>query len=113
MTEPEPASPTAATGPIRATAIPDEVLFAQLRLDPDHLEPGEAEFARLCLRAAVDYVTDAYGMEAGYADAHESVAIAVLALARDMYDNRTAEASGAAANRTLQAILAAHDFNLI
>ncbi len=112
MTEAE--QPTPAPMPaLRATAVPDDVLFAQLRLDPGCLDEAEADFARLCYRAALDHVESAYGIDPGYADAHESIAIAVLALARDMYDNRTADASGSAANRTLAAILAAHDFNLI
>lgn len=114
MAETEAESPSPSPMPaLRATAIPDDVLFAQFRLDPDYLDEAEADFARLCYRAALDHVMSTYGIDPEYADEHESIAIAVLALARDMYDNRTADASGSAANRTLEAILSAHDFNLI
>ena len=114
MVETEAESPTPSPMPaLRATAIPDEVLFAQFRLDPEHLDEAEADFARLCYRAALDHVGSAYGIDPEYADEHESIAIAVLAHAPDNYDNPTADASGSAANRTLEAILSAHDFNLI
>ena len=107
------ATETASLPALRATAIPDDVLFAHLRLVPKYTAEEDAAFARVCRAAALDHVLSTYGMTPEYADEHESIAVAVLILARDMYDNRTADASGASPNRTLEAILSAHDFNLV
>lgn len=99
-------------GELDAADIPDELLFDHFRLNPEYEEPASLDFARACRAAAYDHVREAYGIDEQTMSAHPSIAIAVLAVARDMFDNRDMEGH-ARSNRTVEAVMSSFDFNLI
>ena len=99
---------------LRATEIPDKVLFGHLRLDPEYASDEDKVAAKGMLLAALAYIRERCGIDDKYLDAHPDLAIAALALARDMYDNRSAQEQGSASiTPTVASILAVHDFNLL
>lgn len=83
------------------------------RIDPAYADELEREQVMALYAAALAYVLDAYALAPEQADACPDVAVAVLVLTRDMYDNRTMAAPSGAANRTVGAIMASHDANLL
>lgn len=102
----------ASLGDLDAAAIPDELLFDHMRLNPEYEERAQLDMARACRSAAYDHIKEAYGIDDATMSAHPSIAIAVLAVARDMFDNRGMEGH-ARPNRTVEAIMSSFDFNLI
>lgn len=98
---------------LMATQIPDAVLFDHLRLDPEYASDEDKDAARRYCRAALSYVEERCGIDDKYADEHPDIAVAVLALARDMYDNRSMTVDKAVCNPTAESILAVHSYNLL
>lgn len=89
-------------------------LLAHLRIAQQWATSEDAAFAGACLDAARAYVADHCGIDAAYMDAHGDIAVAVLVLAGDMFDNRSAYVDdGIAPNRTVEAILGHHSRNLV
>lgn len=98
---------------LKATDIPDKVLFDHLRLDPKYATEADKQAARQMCLAAVAYIQERYGVDAQYMNGHQDIAIAVLALTRDLFDNRSMTVERTTLNPVVTSILAAHDFNLI
>lgn len=73
---------------LKATNLPDEAVLRHLRLDPAYVDADEIASIGLMRDAALSYVLERCSIDAQYADAHPDIAIAVLVLVRDMYDNR-------------------------
>ena len=98
---------------LKATNLPDEAVLRHLRLDPAYVDADEIASIGLMRDAALSYVLERCSIDAKYADAHPDIAIAVLVLVRDMYDNRQMHVDKANVNRTVESILSLHDFNLL
>lgn len=79
-----------------------------LRLD-DAEDPQLAEV----LEAAKQYVLSFTGQTAEVLDAFPDVAVAVLVLCQDMYDNRTMYAEKTYANRVVDTILSMYRVNFL
>ena len=79
-----------------------------LRLD-DAEDPQLAEV----LEAAKQYVLSFTGQTADALDAFPDVAVAVLVLCQDMYDNRTMYAEKTYANRVVDTILSMYRVNFL
>lgn len=94
-------------------SVGDEALLAYFRLDPKYTDEADIEFARQCEAAARDYIAEAYGLSDADIAAHPSVGIAIMAVARDFFDNRSMASVGADANRTVSAVMACFDLNLV
>ncbi|WP_303202477.1 head-tail connector protein [Raoultibacter timonensis] len=98
---------------LTATKIPNDVLLRFLRLDPAYVDKTEQATVDLMYRAAISHLVETYGLDEGYLDTYPDMAIAVLVLVRDMYDNRTLYVDKANVNRTVECIMASHDMNLL
>ena len=69
---------------LKATQIPDGVLFDHLRLDPEYATDADKAAAKRMLDAAVLHIEERCGIDDAYMDAHPDLAIAALSLARDL-----------------------------
>ena len=98
---------------LKASQIPNNVLLRYLRLEPDYVDELEMQTVSAVYDAALSYVYERCGIDAKYADERPDIAIAVLILARDMYDNRALYVDKANVNRAVESILSCHDFNLL
>lgn len=78
-------------------------------------DPSEADNTLLSaiLKAAPAYMTKYTGLTAAQLDESTDFVIAALALAQDMYDNRTIYADSTNPNMTVQSILDMHSVNLL
>lgn len=78
-------------------------------------DPSDADKAFLAaiLKASVAYMTKYTGLSAAQLDESTDFVIAALALAQDMYDNRTLYADSTNPNLTVQSILDMHSINLL
>ena len=78
-------------------------------------DPSDADKAFLAaiLKASVAYMTKYTGLSAAQLDESTDFVIAALALAQDMYDNRTIYADSTNPNLTVQSILDMHSINLL
>lgn len=98
---------------LKASQIPDSVIFYHLRLDPDYATDEDKLFAIYAYAAALAHISETYGIDTEYMDACADIPLAVLALARDLYDNRTMTVDKTHENPTVKAIMSCHDFNLL
>lgn len=98
---------------LKASQIPDNVLYYHLRLDPEYATDEDKVFAKYAYAAALAHIGEAYGINAEYMDTCADIPLAVLALAQDLYDNRTMTVDKAHENPTVKAIMSCHDFNLL
>lgn len=98
---------------LKASAIPIDAVLGYMRIDPEYADASEREAAASMYAAALSHVCERCGIDLDYADAHPDIAVAVLALARDMYDNRTLYADKPHPNRAVESILGLHDMNLL
>lgn len=98
----------------KASELQASDLLAHLRVATRWASEADTAFAGACLDAARAYVADHCGIDAAYMDAHDDIAVAVLVLAGDMFDNRSAYVDdGYAPNRTVESILGHHSRNLV
>lgn len=97
----------------QATKLTKDQILRHLRLVPEYVEPGEWEMISAMHRAAVAHTLDALGIDEEYLDSKENLAIAVLCLIGDMYDNRSMSVDADKPNRTVHSIFALYDENLI
>lgn len=98
----------------KASELRASDLLDHLRIAQRWASEADAAFAGACLDAARSYVADHCGVDAAYMDEHDDIAVAVLVLAGDMFDNRSAYVDdGYAPNRTVESILGHHSRNLV
>ena len=98
----------------KASELRASDLLDHLRVAQQWATSSDTAFAGACLDAARAYVADHCGIDAAYMDEHDDIAVAVLVLAGDMFDNRSAYVDdGIAPNRTVEAILGHHSRNLV
>ena len=78
-------------------------------------DPSDADNTLLAaiIKAVPAYMTKYTGLSAAQLDDSTDFVIAALALAQDMYDNRTIYADSTNPNLTVQAILDMHSVNLL
>lgn len=88
-------------------------LFAHLHVISDYADAADRAFANSCLVAARSYVRDHCNVSDEYMDLHDDIAVAVLVIAGDMYDNRGMYVDGDSPNRTVETILGHHDRNMV
>lgn len=88
-------------------------LLAHLHVVSDYADEADVAFAESCLGAARSYVRTHCNVTDDYMDSHDDIAIAVLVIAGDMYDNRGMYVGDDAPNRTVEAILGHHDRNMV
>lgn len=96
-----------------ASQMSRDVICQHLRLDVRYVEPDEWAYIDALRRAAIEYVCDQCAVDGKYVDEHEDLAVAVLVLISDMYDQRGRYVDSRYANRTVEAILSHHDRNFI
>ena len=101
------------TEPLKASELSKGTVCGHLRLDPDYVDDTEWSYIEALVRSAIAYVCDHCAVAPKYVDDHEDLAIAVLILACDMYDERGMYVDSAHHNRTVGTILSHHDRNLI
>ena len=90
----------------------DDVI-SQARISPEELDEAEQRFVEGALSAAIAYVKGYTGLPDDEVDSYPELSIAVLALAADMYDNRTMSAYNGNVNRVVDTILGMHSRNLL
>lgn len=98
---------------LRASQIPKSILYNHLRVSEEYADETERAYIEQLPSAALSYICEAYGFDVEYADEHPEIALAMLAVVRDMYDNRSMSTDKEALNLTAKAILDAHDHNSI
>ena len=78
-------------------------------------DPSDADNALLAaiIKAVPAYMTKYTGLSAAQLDESSDMVIAALALAQDMFDNRTIYADSTNPNLTVQSILDMHSVNLL
>lgn len=87
-------------------------LFRHLRLDETY-NANDLDYVLQLRDSAIAYVCDHCGVTAKYVDEHPDLAVAVLCLVADMYDQRDMTAENASPNRTVETILGHHDQNFL
>lgn len=85
----------------------------QARISPEELDEAEKRFAEGALSAAIAYVKGYTGLPEDEMGSYPELSIAVLALAADMYDNRTMTVDNSNVNRVVDTILGMHSRNLL
>ena len=91
---------------MKVSEITDEVVAEYVRADdPEEMAIG------LARKAAVEYVRSYTGLTDEEMDQHEDLAIAVLIVASDLYDNRSATVKEGNVNKTMECILGMHSKN--
>lgn len=100
-------------GPLAAGSLPREVVLRHLRLNGSYVSDEEWAYISSLLDAARAYIRDEIGVDDDYLDAHADLAVATLVMTADMYDERTRYVEHRYENRTVEAILSHHDFNLV
>lgn len=98
---------------MKVSEITEGTLLTHLRIEPEWATESDRSLADACLKAARAFVRDHCNVSDEYMDEHEDLTVAVLVLAADMYDQRSAYAEQANPNLTVRAILSHHDFNLV
>lgn len=99
--------------PLRASELPRELVLRHLHLASEYTTDEEWSYIQALSSAALSFVCDQCNVDAGYCDEHEDIAVAVLCITADMFDNRDYTAEQAALNPTVQTILSHHDHNLV
>ena len=98
---------------MKLSEMQESMILNHLRLHPDFVSDEDKTYIEALKSASIAFVEEYCGIDAAYMDAHEELAIAVLVLIGDMYDNRTRYVDKANLNRTVETILSLHDHNLI
>lgn len=96
-----------------ASQLSKETVCGHLRLVPEAVDDAEWRYIDALRRAAIEYVCIHCAVDAEYVDEHEDLAIAVLVLISDMYDQRGMYVDSTNLNRTVEAILSHHDRNFL
>ena len=99
--------------PLVASELSMETICGHLRIAKEYLQKGEEAYIEALRRSAIAYVCDHCNVTPGYVDGHEDLAVAVLVLIADMYDQRGRYVDASHPNRTVEAILSHHDYNLV
>ena len=100
---------------MKVSDITTDTVSGYLRLDE---QEEQEQLLEAILEAAVSYVEGYTGLprkneDGDCIDRYEDLAIAVLVLCQDMYDNRSAYVERNYANRTVDTILGMHCRNLV
>ena len=98
---------------MKVSAITDDAIYSQLRLEADDVDTAEASYITALKTAAINYATGHTGLTETQLDDYEDITVAVLTLITDMYDHRLMYADKNYANRTVETILNMHAVNLM
>lgn len=98
---------------LRASDLPRELVLRHLHLASEYTTDEEWSYIKLLATSALAFVCDHCNRTVEYCDEHEDIAVAVLCITADMFDNRDYTAEQAALNPTVQTILSHHDQNFV
>ena len=84
-----------------------------VRIDYDYLSAEDESFLEAAHSAAVSYVKSYTGLSDSGMDEHEDIAIAVLVLVSDMFDNRQMTVDKSNVNRVVDTILGMYCTNML
>lgn len=101
------------TNKLVASELTKETICCHLRIDPSMIDGAEWHYIQALHRSAIDYVSIHCHRSYEYIDKHEDLAIAVLVLISDLYDERGMYVDSSHSNRTVETILSHHDQNFI
>lgn len=96
-----------------ASELPQDVILNHLHIVEEYADAAELEYIKALNAAAVSFVCEYCNIEKAYIDTHDELAVAVLVLIGDMFDNRTRYVEKDTLNRTVETVLSLHDHNLI
>ena len=83
------------------------------RIDMAYLTDEDGRYLEIAKSAAIGYVQSYTGLSLEELDTHEDIAIAVLVLVSDMFDNRSMTVDKSNVNRVVDTILGMHCVNLL
>lgn len=98
---------------MKASELPESVVLNHLHLVPEYVTDTDREYIAVLQQAAISFVGGYCNIDAEYIDSQDELAIAVLVLVGDMYDNRTRYVDKSNLNQTVETILSLHDHNII
>lgn len=98
---------------MKVSEIQIENIAEYLRLDIGDLSGYEKKELEIMLAAAKSFVKSYTGLANEAIDSHEDIAIVVLVLSQDMYDNRTLYVDSGNLNKIVDTILGMYSVNLI
>lgn len=81
--------------------------------DIDLTDPAEDKFIAAIQEAAIAYINNRLNVTTEKLDQWPEMAIAVLALCADMYDNRSTTVESGTPNQTVESIINMHDYNFL
>lgn len=96
-----------------ASKLDKETVCRHLHLVSQEVDSNEWNLIEGMRHAAINYVCDQCAITAEEVDTYEDLAIAVLMLIADLYDNRDMTSDKPNPNRTVETILAHHDHNFL
>lgn len=77
------------------------------------VDPQETSFLNTVLEAAKNYAVSETGLALTTLDNYPEITLAVLAIAQDLYDNRSVYVDKANVSETISTILGLHRINLL
>lgn len=98
---------------MKVSELTQEVILSHLREYEDNLEYFDATLLNAIKKAAIEYCKSQTGLAEIEIDKHEDIAVAVLALISDMWDNRSMSVQKSNVNRVVDSILGMHRTNLV
>ncbi len=98
---------------MKASELPESVVLNHLHLVPEYVTAADREYITALQQAAISFVCRYCSIDSEYVDSQDELAIAVLVLVGDMYDNRTRYVDKSNLNQTVETILSLHDHNII
>jgi len=98
---------------MKVNDISAEVLANYLRVDYRDVNYAELDLLEAVLTAAKAYAREYTGLTPAAMNKREDLAIAVMVIAQDMYDNRAMVADRNYVNETVRSLLDLHSVNLV
>ena len=93
--------------------IDAEVLANYLRVNLMDIDYAEFNLLESVIKAAKAYVREYTGLTPAALNKHEDLAMAVMVVSQDMYDNRAMIADRNYVNETVRSLLDLHSVNLV
>lgn len=98
-----------------------QTICSQIRENPEELSAAEKELIEAYKDAAISYIKTRCGIDGvevpdekgRMLDNYPDIAVAVLVLISDMYDNRQTTVDSKNPNKVVENIIGQHDFNLV
>ena len=98
---------------MKVSEITEGIICNHIREVPENLSEEDKSLLRAMKEAAIRYCSGYTGLEENDLDQKEDIAIAVLTLISDMWDNRGMTVDRTNTNRVVDTILGMHSINLL